>query len=220
MRRPTLWQGAAVALAGALTVALTQNTTTAAFTAQAGNTGDQVTTATSFCASPGSTTLGASGDTTGYETNPTTAYGSSADIGVGSAAGANGRVLITFALPALGAHCSVTAATLRLYAHTPVAGRTIDVYRVDPLATWSEATTTWNTLPATTGAAVGSSSLAAAGWQQWSVTSMVDAMYTGTNNGFLLRDRTEGNGTAIWQLWAGRENATTANRPQLTFTWG
>jgi hypothetical protein len=221
MRRRSVWQGAAVALAGALTVALTQNTTTAAFTAQAGNAGDQVTAATSFCASPGGTTVDATADTTGYQQNPTTAYGASTDIGVGSAVGANGRVVIQFALPALGTHCSITGATLRLYAHTPVAGRTIDVYRVNPAATWSEATTNWNTLPATAAdAAVGSASLASAGWQQWTVTSMVDAMVTGTNKGFLLRDRTEHNGSAVWQLWASRENATTAIRPQLVLTWG
>jgi hypothetical protein len=219
--RRSLWQGAAVALVGALTVALTQNTTTAAFTAQTGDSSNQVTAAASFCATPGGTTVGASADTTGYQTNPTTVYGSSVDIGVGSAAGANGRVVIQFALPALGAHCSITAATLRLYAHTPVWGRTIDVYRVNPLATWSEASTNWNTLPGTTAdAAVGSASLASAGWQQWTVTSMVDAMAIGTNKGFLLRDRTEGNGSSVWQLWASRDNATVAIRPQLVLTWG
>ena len=219
-RRRALGQGAAVALAAALTVALTQHTTTAAFTAQTSDTSNQATAAASFCATPGGTTVGASADTTGYQTNPTTTYGTSVDIGVGSAVGANGRVLITFSLPALGAHCSITAATLRLYAHTPAAGRTIDVYRVDPLGSWSEAATNWNTLPATTGTAVGVASLASAGWQQWTVTTMVDAFYTGTNSGFLIRDRTESNGSAVWQLWAAKENATVANRPQLVLTWG
>jgi hypothetical protein len=200
---------------------LSQSTTTAAFTAQTGDGGNQVTAATSFCASPGGTTLIASADTTTYQTNPTTTYGTSVDIGVGSASAANGRVLVKFTLPALGAHCDITAATLRLYGHTPVAGRTIDVYRVDPAApAWSEAGTYWNNQPAATGTAVGSASLASAGWQQWTVTTMVTSFYAGTNSGFLVRDRTENNGASTWQLWAARENGTVANRPQLVLTWG
>ena len=214
-----LWQGAAVILAAGLTVALTQATTSAAFTAQTGDTSNQVTASTNFCASAGGTTLTASADTTGYQTNPTTTYGASTDIGVGSAAGANGRVLLRFTLPALASHCDITAATLRLYATGPVAGRIIDVYRVDPAGTWSEAATHWNNFPATTGVAVGSASLGSAGWQQWTVTTMVTAFYAGTNSGFLVRDRTEG-GAGIWQLWSSRENGTVANRPQLVLTWG
>jgi hypothetical protein len=212
---------AVLAGAAAFTVLLAQHTTTAAFTAQTGNAANSATTAASFCATPGSSTVAASADTTGYQQNPTTIYGTSGDIGAGSATGANGRVLVRFALPALGTHCVVTAATLRLYAHTPQAGRTVDAYRVDPTApAWSEASTNWNNQPATTGAGVGVASLASAGWQQWTVTSMVTSMYAGTNSGFLLRDRVEDSATAYWQLYASRENATTANRPQLVLTWG
>ena len=217
--RGRLWQGAAVVLAAGLTVALTQATTSAAFTAQTGDTSNQVTASTNFCTSPGGTTLTASADTTGYQTNPTTIYGSSTDIGVGSGASANGRVLLRFTLPALASHCDITAATLRLYASGPTAGRTIDVYRVDPAGTWSEAATNWNNFPATTGVAVGSASLGSVGWQQWTVTTMVTAFYAGTNSGFLVRDRVEGGG-GIWQLWSARENGTVANRPQLVLTWG
>jgi hypothetical protein len=223
-RRRVLRSGrrlAVVGAAAAFTVLLAQHTTTAAFTAQTGDAGNSASTAASFCATPGGTTVAASADTTGYQQNPTTLYGTSVDIGAGSGSGANGRVLVKFALPGLGAHCVVTAATLRLYAHTPQAGRTIDVYRVDPAApAWSEASTNWNNQPTTTGTAVGVASLASAGWQQWTVTSMVTSMYAGTNSGFLLRDRTEGSGTPYWQLYAARENATVANRPQLVLTWG
>jgi len=212
---------AALVVAAGLTVGLGQHATTAAFTAQTGDSGNSVTAAASFCASPGGSTLGAAADTTGYQQNPTTIYGTGVDTGVGSGSGANGRVLVRFSLPALGAHCVVTAATLRLYAHTPQSGRTIDVYRVDPAApAWSEATTNWNNQPATTGTGVGAASLASAGWQQWTVTSMVTSMYAGTDRGFLLRDRTEGSGTPYWQLYGARENATTANRPQLVVSWG
>jgi hypothetical protein len=220
-RRHGWWQAAAAAVAVGLTVALTQNTTTAAFTGQTSDTANSVGTAASFCASPGGTTLTATADTTGYQTNPTTIYGASTDVGVGSSNNANGRVLVRFTLPVLAANCDITDATLRLYAHTPVAGRTIDVYRVDPASpAWSEAATNWNTLPATTGAAVGTASLAAAGWQQWTVTTMVTSFYAGTNSGFYVRDRTENSAGSTWQLYAARENATVANRPQLVLTWG
>jgi hypothetical protein len=212
---------AVMGAAAAFTVLLAQHTTTAAFTAQTGDTGNQATTAATFCATPGSTTLGASADTTAYQANPSTTYGASAETGVGSSSGANGRVLVKFTLPALAARCVLTGATLRLHAHDPDAGRTIDVYRVDPAApAWSEAGTHWNNQPATTGTGVGSASLAAAGWQEWTVTSMVASFYAGTNTGFALRDRTEGSGTAFWQLYGSREDATTANRPQLVITWG
>jgi hypothetical protein len=207
--------------AAGLTVVLAQSTTTAAFTAQTGGSANSATAAPSFCASPGGTTLNATADTTVYQTNPWTAYGTSAEVGVGSAATANGRVLVTFSLPALGAHCAVTAATLRLHANTAVAGRTIDVLRVDPSApAWSEAGTYWNNQPATTGSAVASGSLASAGWQQWTVTSLVTSAPSGTYSGFLLRDHTEGSGTAYWQLYSARDHTTTTSRPQLVLTWG
>jgi hypothetical protein len=213
---------AALGVAAGLTVGLAQQTTTAAFTATTGDTGNSVTAAASFCATPGGTTVIASADTTTYQQSPTSVYGSSGDVGVGSQSGQNGRVLVKFTLPPLGAHCVVTGATLRLYAHTPATGRTIDVYRVDPAAApaWSEVSTHWNNQPATTGTAEGTTSLFSAGWQQWTVTPMVTSFYAGTNSGFLLRDRTEGSGTAQWQLYSARENATTAQRPQLVLTWG
>jgi hypothetical protein len=108
-----------------------------------------------------------------------------------------------------------------MHAHTPAAGRTIDVYRVDPTApSWSEASTYWNNQPTSTGTAATSASVVSAGWQEWTVTSIVTSFYAGTNTGFLLRDRTEGSGTAYWQLYGSRENGTAANRPQLVLSWG
>ena len=117
----------------------------------------------------------------------------------------------------------MTAATLRLHAHTPsAAARTINVFRVDPVApAWSEASTHWNNQPATTGTAVGSASLASAGWQQWTVTSLVTSFYAGTNSGFLLRDSVEGSGTrSVAALRRPRVRHRAASRPQLVLTWG
>jgi hypothetical protein len=216
---------AVLGAAAAFTVLLAQHTTTAAFTAQTGDTGNTATTATSFCTAPGPQTVIATADTTVYQTNATTAYGTSAEIGVGSGSGANGRVLLRFPTPPPpGSHCALTAAKLRLHVHTPSATtRTIDVYRVDPLApVWSEAATNWNNQPTatTTGAPVPSTSLGAAGWQEWPVLSMVTAHYAGPNSGFLLRDRSEGSASPQWQLYGAREYGTPGQLPELVLTWG
>ena len=207
-----------VGVAAGLTVLLAQHATSAAFTASTSDGSNQATAAASFCAAPGSTTLTAAADSTGYEQSPTTTYGTSTSTGVGSQAGANGRVVVRFTLPALGAHCDITAATLKLYANSPTAGATIDAYRADPTAPlWTEAGLTWNTLPAAAGSAVGSASLGAIGWQQWTVTSQVQTLYTTANNGFLLRDRTEGAATGRWQIYDSDEGT---NKPQLLISWG
>ena len=42
----------------------------------------------------------------------------------------------------------------------------------------------------------------------------------GTSNGFVLRDRTEGHATGVWQLYGSRDHATAGWRPQLVLTWG
>jgi hypothetical protein len=212
---------AAIGAAAALTVVLTENTTSASFTGVTGDTGNQVTAAAAFCSSPGGQTLAASGDTTGYQSSPTTNYGANVNIGTLSATGANGRLLIRFSLPAIPPHCVLTGATLRLYASTVTAGRTINAYRVDPAAAlWTEAGATWDTLPPTTGTAVGSASLAAVGWQQWSMTSLIATLYTTTNNGLLLTDSVDNASPARTQLYESRESGTVAERPELVLTWG
>ena len=208
--------------AAALTVALAQSTTTAAFTAATSDGSNVATTKSTFCATTGPETVAASADTTVYQTNPTTPYGTSTETGVGSGSGANGRVLLRFALPSSQPRCVVTAATLRLHAHSPAPGRTINALRVDPAApAWSEAGTYWNNQPATlAGTAVGSASRTTAGWQEWTVTSMVTSFYAGTNTGFLLRDSVEGSGTQQWQLYGARNYGTASLQPQLVLTWG
>jgi hypothetical protein len=116
------------------------------------------------------------------------------------------------------AHCSLTA-TLRLRASSAQAGRSIDVYRIDPSAAWTEAGISWDTLPGTTGSYVSSASRGSAGWQEWTVTSLMTGLYAG-NNGFLLRDRTDSAGTSATQVYDSRDAATAANWPQLVLTWG
>lgn len=56
------------------------------------------------------------------------------------------------------------------------------------------------------------------GWREWSVTAQVQAMYSGANNGFLIRDATEG-GAGFEQQLHSREKAPD-NPPQLVITFG
>lgn len=210
---------AGLAVASVLTVLLAQQATSASFTATTADGGNQVTASSNFCASAGGTTLTVAEDATGYQTNPTTNYGSYASLGVVSQAGGNARAVVRFTLPALPSHCDITGATLRLYANDPDVGGTIDVYRADPTAPlWTEAGLIWNNLPAPAGSAVGTASLAAPGWQQWTVTSLVQTLYTTANNGFILKDRTEGAvAPGRWQYYDS-DDAT--NKPQLVLSWG
>jgi hypothetical protein len=73
---------------------------------------------------------------------------------------------------------------------------------------------TWSNQPATTGTAATTTS--GSGYRQWSVAAMVGAMYSsGQNNGFLIRDATEGQDAE--QQFHAREKGD--NPPQLVVTF-
>jgi hypothetical protein len=221
-RRRRIWQGGTVALVVALTVGLAQNTTTAAFTAGTGDTGDSVTASANFCASQGvqvAATLFE--DSPAYQANPTTFYGSYASVGAISQSGQNARSVLRFTLPPVPAHCSVAGAVLRLYATRSDPGASVVVYQVAiAWSGWTEAGISWNTLPGTTGPAASGGSPGSLGWQQWTVTTQTAALYATVNSGFLIREVTEGAAVGRWQLYDSKEGATPANKPQLLITWG
>jgi hypothetical protein len=213
-----LWQGAALALAAALTATLTQHTTSAAFTAQTTDGGNQVTAATSFCASPGGTTLGVTNDTYVSEQSPTTVNGGPT-LRVRSGTGGHAHSLLRFTLPVLQPHCEITAAALRLYATSSQGPGSIDVHRAS--ATWSSSTATWNMVarPAPAGTAVGRSA-GSTGWHEWTVTTLVRELYAGPDHGFLLKDRVDDASPARATVYESLDSPTVANRPQLVLTWG
>ena len=71
---------------------------------------------------------------------------------------------------------------------------------------------TWANQPGATGTAATATS--GLGYRGWTVTSQIQAMYTpGANNGFLIRDASEGGG-GFDQAFHSRENFTD-NPPQL-----
>jgi hypothetical protein len=55
------------------------------------------------------------------------------------------------------------------------------------------------------------------GYREWNVTTLVQTMYGGANNGFLIRDASEGGGGSEQQFHS-REKGE--NMPQLVITFG
>lgn len=170
------------------------------------------------CSNPGSQTVTASIDSYVKEDAATSNFGTAPDIYVQSRATAkNWRALVKFNLPSLPANCSVSVAVLRLNASTTTAGRTIQVFRA--AASWTESGVggvTWATQPGPTGSA-STYSPAANGWQEATVTARVQEMYSGTNDGFVLKDQTEDFGGTSVQRWDSRENTSD---PELRITFG
>jgi hypothetical protein len=224
-RRTFVRAGRRLAILGAvaaLIVALAQSTTTAAFNGQTSDTGNQASTAATFCTSPGTTTpaLTPTADTAVDQSSPNTNFGTGASIGLRSASGANAYSYLRFDLTAapIPARCTITSATLTIRASAPAAGATLEVHRAN--AAWTTAMT-WNTgRVGFTGTPSTTASLSSAGVQTWDVTTLTRELYAGTNNGFALKDSVDNAGPARTQTWDSMEAGTAANRPKLTITWG
>ncbi len=167
------------------------------------------------CASSGMQTLEAVRDTYVRQDSAGSSYGSASTAFVQSQSSSrNRRMLVFFFLPPTPSGCTVTAATLRVFAQSAAGSRTIQALQV--AATWAEATATWTNQPATTGSPATSTSVA--GYGSWDVTTQVQAMLAGTNYGFLLRDATESSATSFAQTYRTTESIT--NIPQLDVTFG
>lgn len=148
--------------------------------------------------------------------SPTQNFGTATDLRVHSSNGADRRTLVQFNLPTAPPGCSVTSAYLFLYLNSGVSGRTLEAYRAS--ASWTETGATWNNQPGTTGTAATSASSATAGYTSWDVTSQAQSMYSGSpNNGFVIRDQTEGAATAAEQVYS---SSTGANVPVLWVFYG
>jgi hypothetical protein len=198
--------------AGLGVLALTGGVAWAAFSATSVNSGSSFSAASSFCASPGSqSTVNADADAWVQEDNVNTQKGTANPLEVKSDAGKKREPYLHFALPAAPHDCSVSAATLRLFTNSLVSGRTIEVFRA--AGTWVETTITWANQPGTTGTSTSAAS--ATGWVTWSVTSQVQALYSGTNTGLVVIDQGAGNAT---NRYNSRE--ASSNDPELTVTWG
>jgi hypothetical protein len=209
---------AAFAAAVTLVVALVQHPVKGAFAGSAGSTGNQVSTATTFCTSPGNATVTASADSYVDQASPTSAAGgTSTFLVVTPQAGAARRILVRFPMPTIPNGCTVTTATLQIFAETQVAGRTLGAYRADPAAPWTEAGLTWNNQPARLGPVATVVMPNGDQYVDWAVATLVRDLYAAGNNGFLVRDENE-TGAAAMQQFNSISVAT--NKPQLSVTWG
>jgi large repetitive protein len=147
---------------------------------------------------------------------PTDNKGGDSVLKIDSKAGANARALVRFALPQIPTGCQVTSATLRLYSGSYKEGRTLQVNRL--LSIWNEGGVNWGSQPAFNGTPVFAQSRSTAGYVEWTVTSHVTSMYSGTNAGFLIRDANE-DGPGMEQSFNSREKGAD-NPPQLVITFG
>ena len=177
--------------------------------------GNTFTTSVWVCAGPGSQTVTASADSWVNQSSTGQNNGSDATLSVRSGSSANRRTFVTFTLPALPAACAVTSATLRLFDSSPTVLRTINAQQV--AASWTESGITWSNQPAGTGAVATSGTPLIAGWQSWTVTTQVQAMYSGANNGFLVSDQSENALLPAQQQYASRE--ASSNVPELLVSW-
>jgi hypothetical protein len=145
---------------------------------------------------------------------PSSNKGSDSILKVMSKSGnANLRALVRFNLPAVPSGCVVDTATLRIFAGSASSSqRTLQALRLN--GSWTEGGVTWANQPATSGAAVTTTS--GTGYRQWAVAGIVQAMISsGSNNGFLIRDAAEGQ-DAEQQFYA-REKGESP--PQLVITF-
>jgi large repetitive protein len=190
-------------------------TTFSAFSGSTSSPGNTFAAAASFggCASAGTVTAAANIDSWIDQASPGNNFGSDQILKVKRETDKANRALVRFNLPAVPSGCSVTGATLRLYAGSASTGRTLQALRINQ--NWTETGVRWNNQPATTGVAATTTSVS--GWNQWIVTSHVQAMYSGSNYGFQIRFDVETNPAAEMQFHARNKGE---QHPELRITFG
>ncbi len=181
--------------------------------------------------------------------NAGTNYGTQNYLYVQTGNATNMRAYLSFALtactPAILSTATVTSAVLRLYAYTVATTcRTYDVFRVGvggttywPASlTWTAAAIDWTNQPAgttinnpPTGDATASENvgtgcttgITAAGYASWTVTSDIQAFVNGTdtNDGWMIRDATEGSTTAYHTYFRSENDNSATEDPQLVITY-
>jgi predicted outer membrane repeat protein len=149
------------------------------------------------------------------EASPMNNFGTDSILKVRSQGSTNFRALVRFSLPPLPPGCVLSSAKLRLYGASSATGRTLQAIRIgDP---WTETDVRWANQPTTIGTAATTTS--GLGYRVWVVTAHVNAMYSGPNHGFLIRDAAEGEAAGVEQSFHSREK-TPDKPPQLVLTTG
>jgi large repetitive protein len=213
----TLLSVAVAAVAVAL-IGAAAGTTFSAFSGSTSSAGNTFAAAASFggCSSAGTVTASANIDSWVDQGSQNSNFGNDQILKVKREGSSKAmRALVRFNLPAVPQGCSVTGATLRLYAASAPSNRTLHALRINPSPTWTESGVRWNNQPGTTGTAATTTTVS--GWNQWTVTSHVQAMYSGTNQGFLIKFDAEGNPVAEVQFHARNKGE---QPPELRITFG
>jgi parallel beta-helix repeat protein len=163
----------------------------------------------------GTAVISADADSWVAEGNVNSNFGTDSILKVRSKSPANNfGALVRFRLPPMPEGCQVAEARLQLYAASATTGRTIQALRI--VDDWTESGVTWANQPGTTGvAAIAGSGL---GTIEWVVTTQVQAMYSDSNNGFLIRDAVDGDVASPEQSFHGREK-TPDHPPALVITF-
>jgi hypothetical protein len=199
--------GLALAL---LTAATMMPAVSARFTASTGNAGNTFTASASFCNS--TMTLTAVADSETDEAAPTTNKGTSTQMRIGSAPGSLRRVYVKFALPTAPAGCTLGGATLRLSGMVSFNLVNLSVYRVT--SSWTETGITWNNQP---GNPTGAEIAPFTNPTDFDVLAMTQAMYNGTNDGYMVRFTDENSANNINNVYYTREAGS--SNAQLVLTW-
>lgn len=170
----------------------------------------------SFCVSPGTQSATDTADTdVGEDKNPPSPA-TNTTAQVKGAAPKRRRAYIFFTLPSLPHNCTVTSATMTLTVTQENKAGTMDVVRA--AGSWCECTIAWSSQPGFTGSAV-STAIAGIGSYTWNVTSLVQALYSGSNYGFVVLDDGDyvsGNGS-MDETISTREGTSP---PRLSITFG
>lgn len=204
---------AALTLIAAAAVAGSAGATYSAFSETTSSAGNALTASDAYC--PSSHTESATADAW-VDQNATSANnGGDTTLKLRSLNKKNARVLVRFNLPARPPGCNVTAAKLRLSASSASGGRTLEA-RANT-GGWTEGGVTWSNQPATTNTGLASTG-SGTGYLEWTVTTQVQNMYSGTNNGFQLRDSSENNSTLREQQLKARDAGS--EPPELVVTFG
>jgi hypothetical protein len=203
----------AIGLVGAAAALDSLPMTAASFTARTSNGGSAFAAATSFCTSPGSTTLTVVNDSTLRENDPDGNYGNNPTLEVRSHNGDDRRVIIRPALPTVPDHCELTTATLTLRVTGYRAGRTYQAYLA--ASDWAFNTVTWNNQPAM----VGVPTSAATTDTTWSISVLPQVqaiLSSGDNYGVIIRDSVEDSAPDLNNKYDSLDGSV---EPSVTYTW-
>ena len=140
------------------------------------------------------------------------------DLKVTSKTNDNARAVVKFNLPTAPGGFTLKHSGLYLRDTAAASGRTIQAFGAED--SWDESTVTWANQPDPIGTAAEATTVNSDGYLGWSVTSLVNAMYPpGSNFGFTLRDKNEGDAGGPEQVFTSEEGSA-GLRPVLDVTFG